>query len=76
MRGAHPVGGHHIGTARMGATPADGVVDRDGKVFHIENLFIASSAVFRTSSHANPTLTIVAMAVRLAEHLRRVSANG
>jgi choline dehydrogenase-like flavoprotein len=62
-------GGHHIGTARMGASPATGVVDRNGKVFGVNNLFIASSAVFPTSSQANPTLTIVAMALRLADHL-------
>ena len=62
-------GGHHIGTARMGATARSGVVDRHGKVFGLNNLHIAGSAVFPTSSQANPTLTIVAMAVRLAEHL-------
>jgi choline dehydrogenase-like flavoprotein len=62
-------GGHHIGTARMGATARSGVVDRHGKVFGVNNLHIAGSAVFPTSSQANPTLTIVAMAVRLAEHL-------
>jgi choline dehydrogenase-like flavoprotein len=62
-------GGHHIGTARMGASPVTGVVDRNGKVFGVNNLFIASSAVFPTSSQANPTLTIVAMALRLADHL-------
>ena len=62
-------GGHHIGTARMGASARTGVVDRDGKVFGVNNLYIAGSAVFPTSSQANPTLTIVAMAVRLAGHL-------
>jgi choline dehydrogenase-like flavoprotein len=62
-------GGHHIGTARMGASSATGVVDRNGKVFGVNNLFVASSAVFPTSSQANPTLTIVAMALRLADHI-------
>ncbi len=73
QRMAHcvPLGGHHIGTARMAATAADGVVDGHCAVFERPNLFIASSAVFPTSSHANPTLTIVAMAVRLAGHLKR-----
>jgi choline dehydrogenase-like flavoprotein len=66
-------GGHHIGTARMGASPATGVVDRNGKVFDVNNLFIAGSAVFPTSSQANPTLTIVAMALRLADHLGRTA---
>ena len=55
----------------MGASPATGVVDRNGKVFGVNNLSIAGSAVFPTSSQANPTLTIVAMALRLADHLGR-----
>jgi len=71
MASSVPLGGHHIGTARMAAQPADGVVDRDCTVFGCPNLSIASSAVFPTSSHANPTLTIVAMAIRLAAHLKR-----
>jgi choline dehydrogenase-like flavoprotein len=70
LRRSHPLGGHHIGTARMGDSPRSGVVDPSAAVFGLPNLFIASSAVFPTSGHANPTLTIVAMAVRLAEHIR------
>jgi choline dehydrogenase-like flavoprotein len=62
-------GGHHIGTARMGATERSGVVDRDGKLFGVNNLYVAGSATFPTSSQANPTLTIVAMALRLANRL-------
>ena len=62
-------GGHHIGTARMGTSPEHSVVDADCKVHHVDNLFIASSAVFPTSSQANPTLTITAMSLRLADHL-------
>lgn len=62
-------GTHQIGTARMGATRHEGVVDRDLRCFDAPNLFVASSAVFCTSSQANPTLSIVAFAVRLAEHL-------
>jgi choline dehydrogenase-like flavoprotein len=65
---------HHIGTARMSAHPRDGVVDPDGAVHGVGNLFIAGSAVFPTSGHANPTLTIVALALRLAEHLKRQTA--
>ncbi len=60
-------GGHHIGTARMAASPRDGVVDEDCRVFGVHNLFIAGSAVFPTSGQANPTLTIVALALRLKE---------
>jgi choline dehydrogenase-like flavoprotein len=68
---AFPVGGHHIGTARMAASPEHGVVDQDCRVFGTPNLYIASSAVFPTSSHANPTLTIVALSLRLAQHLKQ-----
>jgi GMC oxidoreductase len=65
-----PVGGHHIGTARMATSSSTGVVDAFGLAFGTTNLYIAGSATFPTSSHANPTLTIVATALRLAEHLR------
>jgi choline dehydrogenase-like flavoprotein len=65
-----PLGGHHIGSTRMASNPKLGVVDHQSAVFDTPNLFIASSSVFPTSGHANPTLTIVAMAIRLAEHLR------
>jgi choline dehydrogenase-like flavoprotein len=71
LRAAIPIGGHHIGTARMASTPRSGVVGQDCAVFGIPNLFIASSAVFPTSGYANPTLTIVAIAVRLARHIKR-----
>jgi choline dehydrogenase-like flavoprotein len=70
IRRSVPLGGHHMGTARMATTPRDGVVNRNSAVFEMPNLFIASSAVFCTNSHANPTLTIVAFALRLAEHLK------
>ena len=64
------LGGHHIGTARMGSDPRNSVVDLDCRVHGIDNLFVASSATFPTSSQANPTLTIVALSLRLTEHLR------
>ncbi|MCZ6863719.1 MAG: GMC family oxidoreductase [Alphaproteobacteria bacterium] len=67
-----PAGGHIMGTTRMADDPRHGVVDPNCRVFGTRNLFVASSAVFPTSSHANPTLTIVAMTVRLADHLRTV----
>ncbi|MEJ2894514.1 FAD-dependent oxidoreductase [Bordetella avium] len=67
-------GGHHIGTARMGSDPRNSVVDANCRVHETSNLYIASSAVFPTSSQANPTLTIVALALRLAGHLRRACA--
>jgi choline dehydrogenase-like flavoprotein len=70
-------GGHHIGTARMGNDVRTSVVDRNCQVHSVRNLFIAGSAAFPTSSQANPTLTIIALSLRLAEHLscRLRSAN-
>jgi choline dehydrogenase-like flavoprotein len=70
IRRSIPLGGHHMGTTRMAIAPRGGVVDSNCAVFGLPNLFIASAAVFRTCSHANPTLTIVALALRLAEHLK------
>lgn len=74
LEGAFAVGGHHIGTARMAARPEDGVVDPNGEVFGYPGIHIAGSAVFPTSSHANPTLTIVAQSIRLATRLRSLMA--
>ena len=62
---------HHMGTTRMSRDPGQGVVDADCRVFGSSNLYVASSSVFPTSGYANPTLTIVALALRLADHLRR-----
>ena len=62
---------HHIGTARMHDSPSYGVVDRNCQVDGVANLFIGSSAVFPTSGHSNPTLTIIALCIRLADRLRK-----
>lgn len=62
---------HHMGTTRMHVSPSKGVVDKDCRVHGLANLFIASSAVFPTSGHSNPTLTILALSIRLADLLRR-----
>jgi choline dehydrogenase-like flavoprotein len=62
-------GGHHMGTTRMGSREEDGVVDADAKVFGVENLYVAGSSVFVTAGRANPTLTLVALAARLGDHL-------
>ncbi len=67
--------GHHIGTARMGVDPRSSVVDANCQVHGLQNLFIASAAVFSTSGQANPTLTIVALALRLAAHLKLKAAS-
>jgi len=61
---------HHMGTTRMSEDPRAGVVDSDCKVHNIENLYVAGSSVFSTGGYANPTLTIVALALRLADHLK------
>lgn len=63
---------HHMGTTRMADTPANGVVDANCQVHGISGLFVCGSSVFPTAGSANPTLTIVALAVRLADHLRRI----
>ncbi len=60
---------HHMGTARMADDPAAGVTDANGRVHSTENLYICGSALFPSSGYANPTLTIVALALRQAEHL-------
>lgn len=64
-------GGHHLGTTRMGTHPRHSVVNADGRLHDVQNLYVASSATFPTSSQANPTLTVVALAVRLAGHLKQ-----
>jgi choline dehydrogenase-like flavoprotein len=61
---------HNIGTTRMSVTPASGVVDVNCKVHGVDNLYVAGSSVFPTSSHANPTLLIIALALRLGDHLK------
>jgi choline dehydrogenase-like flavoprotein len=69
----HAMGGHHhMGTTRMARRPEEGVVDPDSRVFGTDNLYMAGSSVFPTMGYANPTLTIVQMTLRLADHLNRV----
>jgi choline dehydrogenase-like flavoprotein len=67
-------GKHHIGTTRMHADPRRGVVDPDGRVHGVPNLYVSGSSVFPSGGYANPTLTIVALAIRLADHLRQTRA--
>jgi choline dehydrogenase-like flavoprotein len=62
-------GGHHLGGARMSETPRTGVVDRNGRVHGISNLYVAGGGVFPTSGQANPTFTIICLTLRLAVHL-------
>ena len=63
-------GAHHFGTTRMSVGPATGVVDSNCRVFGANNPYIAGSSVFSTIAYANPTLTIVASALRLADHIK------
>jgi choline dehydrogenase-like flavoprotein len=63
-------GNHHMGTTRMSADPTRGVVDANCRVHGIDNLYVAGSSVFATSGSANPTLNILALAYRLADHLQ------
>jgi choline dehydrogenase-like flavoprotein len=62
---------HHMGTTRMHMNPKKGVVDPDCRIHNVSNVYIAGSSVFPTSGHANPTLTIVALALRLADHIKQ-----
>lgn len=61
--------GHHIGAARMSTRPKDGVVDANGRVHETENLYVLGAAALPTSSQAHPTLTILALAFRMADHI-------
>jgi choline dehydrogenase-like flavoprotein len=66
-----PEGGfHHMGTTRMHADPKQGVVDAQCRIHGLDNVYVAGSSVFPTYGYANPTLTIVALALRLADHLK------
>jgi choline dehydrogenase-like flavoprotein len=67
---SHPIGGyHHMGTTRMGTDPRSSVTDADGRVHGLGNLWVAGSSLFPTGGWANPTLTIVALALRSAERI-------
>jgi choline dehydrogenase-like flavoprotein len=65
---------HPAGTTRMSENPKTGVVDRNCRVHGIDNLYVAGSSVFPTIGFANPTLTIVAMTLRLGDHVKTAAA--
>jgi choline dehydrogenase-like flavoprotein len=65
-----PLGGDQLGTARMSESPTAGVVNADGRVHCADNLYVASYATFPTSGQVNPILTIVVIALRLAQYLK------
>ena len=68
-RGSGSYQAHHMGTTRMSANPENGVVDADLRCHDVSNLYVTGSSVFPTFGFANPTLTIVALSLRLAQHL-------
>jgi len=67
--GDAPVGCHNMGVARMSADPKDGVTNRWGQAHDVPNLFVSDGSVFSSSGAGNPTLTIVALAIRQADHI-------
>lgn len=67
-------GNHHLGTTRMHNDPKQGVVDANSKVHGIANLYVAGSSIFPTYGSSNPTLNLVALTLRLADHLKKVMA--
>jgi choline dehydrogenase-like flavoprotein len=62
---------HHMGTTRMHKDPKQGVTDPNCRVHGVSNCYIAGSSLFPNSGHANPTITIVALALRLADHIKQ-----
>lgn len=62
-------GYHHMGGTRMADSPSEGVVDRDLKVWGLDNFYVCGSSVFPSGGHAMPTLTILQLALRLVDHL-------
>jgi choline dehydrogenase-like flavoprotein len=66
---------HHLGTTRMSEDPCDGVVDSNCRVHDLDHFYIAGSSVFSTAGHANPTLTILALTLRLAYCLAVATSN-
>lgn len=62
--------GHLHGTTRMGGSAEEGVVDKNCRVFGVNNLYVAGSSIFPTGGFSNPTMTIVALAIRLGEHIQ------
>ena len=68
--------GHNLGTCRMSAEAGDGVVDRFGRAHDVPNLFVSDGSQFTTSGAANPTLTIVALAIRQSEFIAAAMQRG
>ena len=67
-------GWHHMGTTRMHTDPRQGVVDANCRVHGIANLYVAGAAVYPTAGACNPTLTLVALSLRLSDHLKTTAS--
>ncbi|HWM60642.1 MAG TPA: GMC family oxidoreductase, partial [Rhizomicrobium sp.] len=67
-------GNHHMGTTRMSSDPKQGVVNADSLVHGVGNLYVAGSSVFPTYGSSNPTLNLIALTLRLGDHLKKVMA--
>jgi choline dehydrogenase-like flavoprotein len=67
---------HNLGTCRMSAKPADGVVNAFGQAHDIKNLFVSDGSQFTTGGAENPTLTIVTLAIRQADHIAQEMTAG
>lgn len=65
---------HNLGTNRMSEKPDDGVVNKWGQAHEVKNLFVSDGSQFTTSAAENPTLTIVALAIRQADHIAGLMA--
>jgi choline dehydrogenase-like flavoprotein len=67
-------GNHHLGTTRMSADPKNGRGGRQSQVHGVPNLYVAGSSVFPTYGASNPTLNLLALTLRLGDHLKKVMA--
>ena len=74
--GHPPPATHNMGTCRMSASPADGVANRWGQSHQVDNLFIADGSLMASAGGGNPTVTIVALAIREAAYIARQMAGG
>jgi len=61
-----------MGTTRMHVNPKQGVVDKNSRIHGMSNLFVAGPSVFPTGGYSNPVLTLVALSIRLGDHVKSV----
>jgi choline dehydrogenase-like flavoprotein len=68
----NPLGGHYMGSTCMGTDPRTSVCDKYGRAHSLDNLYLAGSSIFATSSASHPTLTIAALALHQADHIAKL----